>query len=81
MTQARIERMLEDVRITSYGKIVVLTAAAALAAVVVTVTSLTSTELTARETETAALPGSGFVYFPSLHVIQAAGTEEHIQAF
>ena len=83
MTQARIDRMLDDVRITiaSHGKIVVLSAAAALAAVVVAVTSIMSPELTAGETESELPPAAHFGVVPSQHVNQAAEANEQSQTF
>ena len=81
MSQARIERMLNEVRITSYRKIAVLTIVAAVAAVVFGIATLTSEQLTAGETESSSHPSSGFVYFPGQHVNQATEPSEHIQAF
>jgi hypothetical protein len=81
MSQARIERMLNEVRITSYWKIAVLTMVAAAAAVIVGITTVTSEALTAGETEPVSQADSGFVYFPGQHVNQATEAGEHIQAF
>ena len=81
MSQARIYRMLDDVRITDYGKLMVLTLAAALAATVLVFTSMTSTELTAGEADAPGRASEGFVYFPGLHVNQATESTEHVQAF
>jgi hypothetical protein len=81
MSQERIERMVNEVRITNFWKIAVLTLVAAIAAVVVGVTSLTSEELTAGETGSSSQTGSGSVYFPGQHVNQATEPSEHIQAF
>jgi hypothetical protein len=47
MSQSRIDRMLNDVRITSHGKLVILTVAGTLAVAAVAVTSLLSREPTA----------------------------------
>jgi len=90
MARSRIERMLNEVRITNHGKIAVLTIAAAVVAVVVGVTSLTSSELTAADTTRAQQTGdtaaplqtnTGSSYFPRQHDNQAAEASEHIQAF
>ena len=83
MTQSRIERMLNEVGITNRGKLAGLTIAAAATAAIVTVTSMTSTELTAADRHTA-LPmqtSNGFSYFPGQYVIQATEASDHIQAF
>ena len=81
MSQARIERMLNEVRITSYRKIAVLTIVAAVAAVVLGITTLTSEQLTAGETESSPQTGSDFVYFPSQYINQATEPSEHPHAF
>jgi hypothetical protein len=88
MAQSRIERMLKEVRITSYGKLAVLTIAAAGAAVIVTITSLTSHELTAADraalqtADTASpLRTDSSSYFPAQYVNQATEASEHIQGF
>ena len=81
MSQARIERMLNEVRITSYRKIAVLTIVAAVAAVVLGITTLTSEQLTASETESSSQTGSDFVYFPSQYINQATEPSEHTHAF
>jgi hypothetical protein len=81
MSQARIERMLDEVRITNYWKIAVLTLVAAVAAVVLGITTLTSEQLTAGETESSSQTGSEFVYFPSQYINQATEPSEHVHAF
>ena len=89
MAQSRIERMLNEVRVTSYGKLALLTIAAAAAAAIVTVTSMTSTELPAADragppqTAETAPPqtGEGSSYFPAQYVNQATEASEHIQAY
>jgi hypothetical protein len=90
MAQSRIERNLNEVQITNHGKLAVLTLVAATAAVIVTVTSMTSGELTAAERavlpQTAATApslqaGSSFGYFPAQYANQATEASEHIQAF
>lgn len=81
MPKSRIERMLKDVRITSYGKLAVLTIAAAVAAIFIAVTSLTSGELTASETAAPLQADSDFVYFPGQYVNKATGPSEYIQPF
>ena len=81
MSQARIERMLNEVRITSYRKIAVLTIVAAVAAVVLGITTLTSEQLTAGGTEASAQTESGFVYFPGQYINQATESSDQIQSF
>jgi len=81
MSQARIERMLNEVRITNYWKVAMLTIVAAVAAVVLGITTLTSETLTASETEASTPGNGGFLYFPGEHVNQATEASEHIQAF
>ena len=81
MSQARIERMLNEVRVTNYRKIAVLTIVAAVAAVVLGITTLTSEQLTAGETESPSETSSGFVYFPSQHTNQATEPSEHVNSF
>ena len=83
MTQSRIERKLNEVRIKSHGKLAVLTIAVAAAAAIVAVTSMTSGELTAADRNTV-LPletGIGFSYFPAQYVNQATEASELVQAF
>ena len=90
MAQSRIERKLNEVRVTSHGKLAVLTIAAAAVAAILTVTSMTSSELTAADRTGIAQAGdaapaphasSGFTYFPTQYVNQATEAGEHIQAF
>ena len=81
MTQSRIERMADEVRITSYWKIAVLTIAAASAAVIIAMTTMSSTETTAGETATPPVISIDSTYFPGLYVNKATGPSEHIQAF
>ena len=81
MTQSRIERMLNEVGITNRGKLAVLTIAAAATAAIVTVTSMTSTELTAADRHTALPTETSFSYFPGQYVNHATEAGEHIQAF
>ena len=88
MAQPRIERMLNEVRITSYGKLAVLTIAALVVVVIVALTSMTSAELTAGDTtqlpQTDTAPalktGNGFSYFPEEYVNEATEPSEHIPA-
>ena len=88
MEQPRIERMLNDVRITNYGKLAVLTIAAVLVVVIVALTSVTSSELTAGDRtqlpQTDSAPGSqtgnSSSYFPGQYVNQATEPSEHIPA-
>jgi hypothetical protein len=90
MAQSRIERKLNEVRVTDHGRLAVLSIAAAAVAAIVTVTSMTSGELTAAGR--AGLPQAGdaapsqqtsasFAYFPAQYVNQATEASEHIQAF
>ena len=81
MARSRIERMTDEVRITSYWKIAVLTIVAAVVAVIVGVTSMTSGELTASEPEAAPDKGSDFVYFPSQYVNKATEPSGQEQTF
>lgn len=81
MAQSRIERMLNEVRITSYGKLAILTIVAAVAGLFLAVTSLTSGELSAGEAESPPYQSGNFTYFPSQYVNQATEPSEHIQAF
>jgi hypothetical protein len=90
MAQSRIERMLNEVRITKYGNLAVLTIAAAAVTAIVTVTSMTSSELTAADRGGPARTGdavpslqtgNGFSYFPAQYANQATEAGEHIQAF
>ena len=80
MMAARIHRMLNDVRITSYGKLVLLTLGAAAAAVVLSLSSMTGDELSAGETQ-APVVGGDFTYFPGQFVNKGTELPEHIQAF
>jgi len=90
MTQSRIERKLHELHLTDHGRLAVLTVAAAAVAAIVSVTTLTSGELTAadeaalpRAEDTAPAPqtSTGFSYFPAQYVNQATEASEHIQAF
>jgi len=90
MAQSRIERMLNDVRIADHGKLVVLTIAAIAAAVIVAVTSITSSELTAADKAAPSQTGdtappqqmdSSSTYLPGQHMNRATEPGEHIQAF
>ena len=88
MAQSRIERMSKEVRITSYGKLAVLTIAAVGAAVIVTTTSMTSSELTAADraalqtgATASALHTHSSGYFPAQYVNQATEASEDIQAY
>ena len=83
MAQSRSERMLNEVGITNRGKLAVLTIAAAAAAAIVTVTSMTSGELTAADRHAVLPPetSSSFSYFPAQYVNHAMEASEHIQAF
>ena len=54
---------------------------AAVAAVVLGITTLTSEQLTAGETESSSQTGSEFVYFPSQYINQATEPSEHVHAF
>ena len=81
MAQSRIERMLNEVRVTSYGKLAVLTIAAAAAAILLAVTSLTSAPLEADETTESPAASGDFTYFPGQYTNKATGSSEHIQAF
>ena len=81
MSQARIDRMLDEVRIRNYWKIAVLTLVAAVAAVVLGITTLTSEQLTAGETGASSQATDGSVYLPGQHANQATEPSEHIQAY
>ena len=81
MANTRIERMLDEVRVTSYWKIAVLTIAAAVAAVIIAVTSMTSGETTASQAAPPPVINVDSTYFPGQYVNKAAGPSEHIQAF
>ena len=89
MAQSRIERMLNEARITSHGKLAILTIAAVVVAVIVAVTSVTSGELTAGDraqlpqTDTAPVvqTGNSASYYPGQYVNQATESSEHIQAY
>ena len=81
MAQSRIERMLNEVRITSYGKLAVVTIAAAFIAAFVAMTSMTSGELTAGEPAVAPAASEDFVYFPNQYVNKGTEPTEHIQAY
>ena len=81
MSQARIDRMLDDVRVRDYGKLAVLTIAAALGAVIVTFTGVTSSELAAGEGGIPARAAEAFPSFPAQYINQATEPAEHIQAF
>ena len=81
MTQSRIQRMLDEVRITSYWKIAVLTIAAASAAVIIAMTTMSSTETTAGETATPPVISIDSTIFLAGYVNKATGPSEHIQAF
>ena len=81
MALSRIERMLDEVRITSYWKIAVLTIAAAGAAVIIGITSMTSGETTAGSAATPPVVNVESTYFPSEYINKAIGPSEHIQAF
>jgi hypothetical protein len=75
--------MLNEVGITNHGKLAVLTIAAASAAAIVAVTSMTSSELTAagRDTALALETSNSFSYFPGQYVNQATEASAHVQAF
>ena len=81
MAQSRIERMTDEVRIKSYWKIALLTVAAAVAAVVISITSMTSGELSAGESVTPQVTTGDTPYFPGQYVNKPTGPSEHIQAF
>ena len=81
MTQSRIERMVDEVRITSYWKIAVLTIAAAAVAVIMAITSMSTAETTAGETTTPPVISVDSTYLPGQYVNKATGPSEHIQAF
>ncbi len=82
MTQSRIERMTNEVRITSYGKLAVLTIAAIAAVVILSIASITSGETTAGETDTApAGEKESFTYFPGQYTNQGTAPSDHVQAF
>jgi hypothetical protein len=81
MTQSRIERMVDEVRITSYWKIAVLTIAAATVAVIIAIASMSTAETTAGETATPPVITVDSNYLPGQYVNKATGPSEHIQAF
>ena len=82
MISRRIDRMLKEVRISSNGKLALLTIAAAAAAILVALTSMTSKDLTAGEkAANAPAVSEDFVYFPSQYVNKATGPSDAIQGF
>lgn len=81
MATSRIERMLNEVRVSSYGKLLLLTVAAAVAGVIIAATNLMSGELSAGVTEAPPSRVSDTAYFPSQYPNKATEASEHIQAF
>ena len=81
MSQSRIDRMTHEVRIANYGRLAILTIAAAVVVVILSLTSMTSGEITAGETPAAPAQSESFVYFPSQYTNQATEASEHQQGF
>ena len=81
MMTSRIERMLNDIRITGYGKLALLTAAAAAAAVVVALASMTIGDFTASPPQTPVSTNGDFSYFPGQFVNKGTDVPDHVQAY